>query len=143
MLRGAGALACIGCLPVRAAGADLPAIDALAAYLAGRVPRLERLRLDLPQLADSGLSVPMRIVVPGPFAPGPFVRSIRVFAESNPVPDLAVFEFPLPLERIEIDSRIRLATTQHVVAIAEMSDGRMYGAAMEVVVTIAGCMEGT
>jgi len=71
------------------------------------------------------------------------VRSIRVFAESNPVPDLAVFEFPLPLERIEIDSRIRLATTQHVVAIAEMSDGRMYGAAMEVVVTIAGCMEGT
>ncbi len=141
LLHGAGAFVFITCLPVRAFASELPSIPALAAYLAGRVPRFERLRLDLPQLADNGLAVPMRIVVSGPFAPGPFVRSIRVFAETNPVPDLAVFEFPLPLERVEIDSRIRLANTQQIVAIAEMSDGRLYGAAMEVVVTMAGCME--
>ncbi len=104
---------------------------------------MQRLRLDLPRLADNGFAVPMRIAVDGPFAPGPFVRSIRLFSETNPVPDMAVFDFPLPLERIEIDSRIRLADTQRIVAIAEMTDGRLYAAAAEVVVTLAGCMDGT
>lgn len=143
VLQGAGALAIVTYLPARAADDGLPTIPAMAAYLAGRVPRLERLRLDLPRLADNGLAVPVRIVVAGPFAPGPFVRSIRLFSETNPVPDMAVFDFPLPLERIDIDSRIRLAGTQQIVAIAEMTDGRLYAAAMEVVVTLAGCMDGT
>lgn len=143
VLKTAGAMALLTCVPARAEEVALPAIPAMSTYLAGRVPRLERVRLELPQLADNGLTVPMRIVVPGPFAPGPFVRGIRLFAEANPVPDIAVFEFPLPLERIEVDSRIRLATTQQVVAIAEMNDGRLYAAATEVVVTLAGCMDGT
>jgi sulfur-oxidizing protein SoxY len=143
VLQGAGALVVVTCLPVRAADTELPAIPAMAAYLAGRVPRHERLRLDLPRLADNGLGVPMRITVAGPFAPGPFVRSIRLFSEINPVPDMAVFDFPFPQERVEIDSRIRLAGTQRVAAIAEMTDGRVYAAAMEVVVTLAGCMDGT
>ena len=143
VLQGAGALAIVTCLPARAAEDGLPAIPAMLTYLSGRAPRRERLHLELPRLADNGLAVPMRIVVAGPFAPGPFVRSIRLFAETNPVPDMAVFEWPLPLERIEIDSRIRLAGTQQIAAIAEMTDGRLYAAAMEVVVTLAGCMDGT
>ena len=56
---------------------------------------------------------------------------------------MAVFEFPVPLERIELDSRIRLASTQHVVAVAAMTDGGLYVAMTEVVVTLAGCMDGT
>jgi sulfur-oxidizing protein SoxY len=143
MLQGAGALAIASCLPAHAADAALPAIPALDAYLAGRVPRRERIRLDLPRLADNGLAVPLRIVVAGPFTPGPFVRSIRLFSEINPVPEMAVIELPLPIERVEIDSRIRLAGTQRVVAIAEMTDGGLYAAVTEVVVTLAGCMDGT
>ena len=143
VLRGMGALALITCVPARAADAPLPAIPALDAYLAGRKPRFERLRLELPPLAENGFAVPVRIAVAGPFAPGPYVRSIRLFSEANPVPDMAVFEFPAPLERVELDSRIRLAGTQQIVAAAEMTDGRLYAAAMEVVVTLAGCMDGT
>ena len=130
-------------MPARAADGELPVIGALQTFLAGRVPRRERLRLDLPSLADNGFAVPMRITVAGPFAPGPYVRSIRIFSEINPVPDLATFEFPLPLERVEIDSRIRLAGTQQIVVVAQMNDGQLYAAAMEVVVTLAGCMDGT
>jgi len=143
LLQAAGALALIACGPARAADGVLPAIPELTKFLALRSPRWERIRLDLPRLADNGFAVPMRVTVAGPFAPGPFVRTIAVFAETNPVPDLAVFEFPQPLERIEIDTRIRLAGTQQVVVVAELTDGSLLAAAMEVVVTLAGCMDGT
>lgn len=143
VLEGVGALVFVACLPARAADGALPSIPAMSMYLAGRVPRRERVRLTLPRLADNGLAVPMRIVVDGPFAPGPHVRTIRLFSEINPVPDMAVFELPLAIERVEIDSRIRLAGTQQVVAVAEMTDGALYAAAVEVVVTLAGCMDGT
>jgi sulfur-oxidizing protein SoxY len=142
MLQGAGALAMIACWPARAAGA-LPAIPALQAYLAGRAPAFERVKVDLPRLADNGFAVPMRITVAGPFAPGPYVKSVRVFSEINPVPDVAVFEFPQGLERVELDTRIRLAGTQQIATVAEMTDGRLYATAVEVVVTLAGCMDGT
>jgi len=136
-------LAIASLAPLRARAAGLPEIPALSAWLAGRAPQLARVRLQLPRLADNGLAVPMRVTVDGPFAPGPHVRAIRLYSESNPVPEMAVFEFPVPVERVELDSRIRLATTQSVVAVAEMTDGRVYAAAAEVVVTLAGCMDGT
>jgi sulfur-oxidizing protein SoxY len=143
LLQGAGALAVIACLPARAADGALPAIPALTTFLAGRTPRRERVQLELPRIADNGLSVPLRIGVAGPFAPGSFVRKLALFSESNPVPDMAVFEFPQPLDRIAIDTRIRLAGTQQIVAVAEMSDGIVYAAATEVIVTLGGCMDGT
>jgi sulfur-oxidizing protein SoxY len=139
-VQGAAALAIIGVRPVRAA---LPGIPLLDQWLAGRPPRFERIKLSLPALADNGFAVPMRVSVAGPFAPGPYVKSIRLFSETNPVPDMAVFEFPLPIERAEIESRVRLAGTQQVVAAAEMTDGIVYAVATEVIVTLAGCMDGT
>jgi sulfur-oxidizing protein SoxY len=143
VLRGAGALAVIACVPARAAEGELPAIPALRAFIGRRTPRIERVRLELPRIADNGLSVPMRVAVSGPFAPGPFVRKIALFAEVNPVPEMAVFEFPQPLDRIEVDARVRLAGTEQVVAVAEMSDGTLYAVAAEVIVTLGGCMDGT
>jgi sulfur-oxidizing protein SoxY len=143
LLQGAGAWAVITCVPARAADNALPAIPALATFLAGRTPRRERVQLELPRIADNGLSVPLRLAVAGPFAPGSFVRKLALFSESNPVPDMAVFEFPQSLDRIAIDTRIRLAGTQQIVAVAEMSDGIVYAAATEVIVTLGGCMDGT
>ena len=55
---------------------------------------------------------------------------------------MAVFEFPVPVEKIEIDSRVRLAGSQKVVAVAVMSDAALYAAMAEVVVTIAACLDG-
>lgn len=143
LLQAAGAMVVITCLPARAADVGLPAIPELTKFLAGRTPRRDRLILDLPRIADNGLSVPARIAVSGPFAPGPFVRKVALFSEINPVPDMALFEFPQPLERIEIDTRIRLAGTQQIVAVAEMTDNTLLATAMDVIVTLGGCMDGT
>jgi len=140
---GAAALVVVSVLPAPTLAGELPAIPAMAGWLAGRVPVQDRISLELPRLADNGFAVPMRIVVAGPFAPGPHVRSIRLFSEANPVPEMAVFEFPAPTARVEVDSRIRLATTQSIVAVAQMSDGGLFATAAEVVVTLAGCMDGT
>ena len=139
-VQAAAALVFVGVRPVHAA---LPAVPSLDKWLAGRTPRFERIKLGIPAIADNGFAVPMRVSVDGPFAPGPYVKSIRLFSETNPVPDMAVFEFPLPLERVEVESRVRLAGTQQVVVAAEMTDGRVYAIATEVIVTLAGCMDGT
>ena len=143
LLQGAGALVLVPWLPVRAAEPVIPDIPALAAFLAGRSPRWERVRLALPFLADNGQAVPLKITVDGPFAPGPYVKVIRLFSQRNPVPEMATFEFPVAVDRVEVESRVRLAGSQRVVVVATTSDDQLYAAAADVVVTIDACMDGT
>ena len=143
LLRSAAALSLVPWVPARAAADDLPQIPALTAFLAGRKPRLDRVRLTLPQLADNGQTVPMKVAVDGPFTPAARVTAINLFAESNPVPEMASFEFPAFVERIEVESRVRLAASQRIVAVASLADGTLLASAAEVIVTIAGCMDGT
>jgi sulfur-oxidizing protein SoxY len=143
LLQGGGALTAWTLLPKATAQTAPPLIPPLAAFLAGRSPRWERLRLELPALADNGQAVAMRLSMPGPFAPGPTVQAIHLFSEVNPVPDMAVFEFPLAPDRVEIETRVRLAGSQRVAAVAVMSDGLLYAAAAEVLVTLAACLDGT
>lgn len=140
LVQGAGALFIAACLP-DVAIAELPPIPALTSFLGGRSPRWERLVLELPPLADNGQAVPMRLSLPGPFASGSTLQEIHLFSEINPVPEMAVFEFPSPPTKVEVESRVRLAGAQHVVALAVMSDGVLYAAAAEVLVTIAGCLD--
>jgi sulfur-oxidizing protein SoxY len=142
LLKGTVAIIACRALPAIAA-AEMPDIPLLAELLAGRTPRWERLRLQLPALADNGLAVPLKLAMPGPFSPGPTVQAIHLFSEKNPVPDMASFEFQAPLERIELETRVRLAGTQKVVAVAVMSDAGLYAAAAEVIVTIAACLDGS
>jgi len=143
-LQAAGAIAIaapLAGLAPAASAQTLPDLPALTALLAGRVPRWDRLRLEMPFFADNGQAVPIRMSMPGPFAPGPTVQAIHLFSERNPVPDMAVFEFPSPPLKVEVDSRVRLAGSQRVVAIAVMSDGTTYAAGADVEVTIAGCLD--
>lgn len=142
LLQLAGALAATPFLPARAAAA-LPEIPALTAFLAGRTPATGRLALELPRLADNGFAVPMRMTVSGPFTPASYVRSLHLFSEANPVPVMAVFEFPAPIARVELESRVRLNGAQRVVAIATFSDGALQAAVAEVEVTAAACMDGS
>jgi sulfur-oxidizing protein SoxY len=127
----------------QAVAQTMPNIPSLTALLAGRTPKWERLRLDLPALADNGQAVPMRLTMAGPFTSGPALQAIHLFSEVNPVPEMAVFEFPVPPPKVEIDSRVRLAGSQHVVALAVMSDGALFAAMAEVIVTIAACLDGS
>jgi sulfur-oxidizing protein SoxY len=119
---------------------ELPSIPALDEYLAGRRVQFTRMQMEIPRIADNGNSVSLKLGVLGA-QPGS-VKSIHLFSEKNPVPRMAVFHFTPLAARYDIESRVRLAGTQRVVALATMSDGNLYVKVAEVVVAIAACLDG-
>ena len=124
---GSGALAFAG-LPAFASLTD----DAIAALTGGASPAEGGITLDAPEIAENGNTVPIGVDAPG-------AVEITLFADGNPVPNVVTFKFgPLSASR-SASTRIRLARTQNVVAVAKMEDGSFQMAKAEVKVTIGGC----
>jgi sulfur-oxidizing protein SoxY len=98
-----------------------------------------KIKLDLPTIAENGLVVPLSFEVESPMTDADHVKSVTFFAEGNPNPQIASFRFTSLSPKAAASIRIRLAQTQNVVAIAEMSNGDVYIAKKEVKVTIGGC----
>lgn len=110
--------------------------------VAGDVPpRPGRVRIGLPQLAENGNSVPLELTVDSPMTEAEHVRSLHVFAERNPRPLIASFQLGPQAGRAKITTRIRLAGSQRVVAIAVLSDGSAWSDETEVIVTSAACLD--
>jgi sulfur-oxidizing protein SoxY len=100
-----------------------------------------RVTLELPPLVENGNTVPLKISVASPMTPADHVKAIHVLAAKNPQPNVAVFHFGPRAGRASVETRIRLADSQTVVAICEMSDGSFWSGSAESVVTIAACVE--
>jgi sulfur-oxidizing protein SoxY len=100
-----------------------------------------RVKLDLPPLVENGNTVPLTVTVESPMTAADHVRAIHVFTEKNPQPEVASFRFGPRAGRARVATRIRLADTQTVVAISELSDGSFWSARADVVVTLAACLE--
>jgi sulfur-oxidizing protein SoxY len=98
-----------------------------------------KIKLDLPSIAENGLVVPLNFEVESPMTEQDFVKAVHLFAEGNPNPGIASFYFTAMMPKAAAQLRMRLAQTQNVIAIAEMSDGTLYTARREVKVTIGGC----
>ncbi len=130
-------------LPARAQQL-LPAQDLgpLIRSVAGNAtPRPGRIRLLLPQLAENGNSVPLELTADSPMTEADHVRSMHVFAERNPRPLIASFQLGPHDGRARLTTRIRLAGSQRVVAIAVMADGSVWSDETEVIVTSAACLD--
>jgi sulfur-oxidizing protein SoxY len=100
-----------------------------------------RVKLELPPLVENGNTVPIAVSVENAMTAADHVRAIHVFNEKNPQPDVVSFRFGPRAGRASVATRIRLADTQTVVAIAELSDGSFWSASAAVVVTLAACLE--
>ena len=129
--------------PFTARAEEEPDVTAFKAYVGGRRVSSGRLKLDVPRIADNGNTVPVKIQMPGPFAAGAEVRSVHLFSEKNPVPQMAVFHFPVALPRIELESRVRLAGSQRLIAVATLADGSLHAASADIVVTVSACLDGS
>ena len=100
-----------------------------------------RVRLELPLLADNGHSVPLKVTVQTPMTDADHVRGIAILSERNPRPVIARFQLGPHAGRAEIVTRVRLAGSQRVVAVATMSDGSHWYDMAEVNVTESACLD--
>jgi sulfur-oxidizing protein SoxY len=144
-LKTAGSAALAGAMmrvTLRAADATPAMLNAAIRNVVGEAPlRTGRVKLDIPPLVENGNTVPMTVSVTSPMTADDYVRSIHVFNEKNPQPYVGNFYLGPAAGRAQVSTRIRLADSQKVVAIAQMSDGSFWSASIDVVVTLAACTE--
>jgi sulfur-oxidizing protein SoxY len=114
---------------------------ALANFARSVKPIESNLTLIIEPLVDNGNSVPVSISADLPLTGPNAVTHLALFNEKNPQPDIAVFEITPLMGHAEISTRIRLAGTQRVAAMARTADGRVYMKSLEVIVTTAACAE--
>jgi len=112
---------------------------AIRRAIGDRVAEEGRVTLRLPAIAENGNAVPMVVTIESPMTEADHVKALHIFADKNPAPDVAHFRFTPAMGRAMADTRIRLGMTQDVIAVAEMSDGRVFIGRAEVKVTIGGC----
>ena len=142
----AGGTAVIGALPVaisvRPADATPETMAAaIRTVTGGANVQTGKVKLDIPPLVENGNSVPMTVSVTSPMTPTDYVKSIHVFNEKNPQPNLGNFYLQQRAGRAQISTRVRLADSQKITAIAKLSDGSFWSTTADVVVTLAACTE--
>lgn len=122
------------------------ATDELAAaiqgFTSGATPRNGRVTLEIAQLVDNGNTVPLSVLVDSPMTATDHVTTIAIFNERNPQREVAHFTLGPRAGKAQVATRIRLATSQKLVAVARMSDGSIWQHQVEVIVTLAACIEG-
>jgi sulfur-oxidizing protein SoxY len=141
----AGSVTVAGTIPIvtlRPLEATPAMLTAAIRNVVGEAPiRTGKVKLDIPPLVENGNTVPMTVSVASPMTADDYVKSIHVFNEKNPQPNIGNFYLGPSSGRAQISTRIRLADTQKVVAIARLSDDSFWQITTEIVVTLAACTE--
>ncbi len=115
---------------------------AVAAFAQGQPVQAGRVTLDIAQLVDNGNVVPVRVTVDSPMTASDHVQQIALFNDRNPQRDVAVFTLGPRAGRAVVATRMRLATSQKLAAVARMNDGSVWMATADVIVALAACIEG-
>ncbi len=109
----------------------------IKAFTGGHEPAVGKVKLELPELAENGNTVSLSVAVEG-LPAGVHVDEILVVAPANPNSRVIRFRFS-SMSVPEAATRIRLAESQEVIAVAKLSDGTFWSAARPIKVTIGGC----
>ena len=122
------------------ATASTPEVDeAIKAFTGGAEVKEGRVDLGTPEIAENGNTVPVEVSVESPMTDADYVQEVMILADGNPRPGVATFKFTPMSGEASAKTRIRLAKTQDIIAVAKMSDGTFHQASATVKVTIGGC----
>lgn len=113
--------------------------EALKKVVGEAQPAEGKIKLELPDIAENGNTVPFNVSVDAPMSEESYVRAIYILSTGNPYPAVASFHFTPASGKAAVAGRMRLAKTQDVVSVAELSDGKFYINRRNVKVTIGGC----
>ncbi|WP_314949337.1 SoxY-related AACIE arm protein [Bradyrhizobium cosmicum] len=141
----AGGVTAAGTIPLvtlRPLEATPAMLTAAIHNVVGETPvRTGKVKIDIPPLVENGNTVPMTVSVASPMTANDYVKSIHLFNEKNPQPNIGNFYLTSSSGRAQVATRVRLADTQKVIAIARLSDDTFWQAGADVVVTLAACTE--
>jgi sulfur-oxidizing protein SoxY len=98
-----------------------------------------KIKLDVPEIAENGLVVPVNVEVESPMTEQDYVKAVHVFADGNPAPGVVSYRFTPACGKAAASTRVRLAQTENIICIAEMSNGSLHMTKANVKVTIGGC----
>lgn len=115
--------------------------DAVRAAIGEAPVKKGKVKLDLPPIVENGNSVPCTVSVDSPMTATDYVKAIHIFNEKNPQPNVISVKLGPRAGRAAFSTRIRLADSQTVTAIAEMADGTCWSDDIDVIVTLAACIE--
>jgi sulfur-oxidizing protein SoxY len=136
---GAGVLALIVARPARATPESMA--TAIKAFVGETEVREGRVTREIPPLVENGNSVPLTVKVDSPMTAQDYVKTIAIFNERNPQPNVALFYLNPRAGRAIVSTRIRLGDSQNIVAIAQLSDGTFWSDKAELIVTLPACVE--
>ena len=135
---GALAAAALGTTVSPAAAANDSA-DLIKKFTGGKTPVEGKVKLDLPEIAENGNTVPLTVSVESPMTEQSYVSDVLIVADGNPNGGMVTFHFSPASGVAEANTRVRLAATQNITAVARMNDGSFFTATRQVKVTIGGC----
>jgi sulfur-oxidizing protein SoxY len=115
------------------------AADQIAKFTGGKAAVQGKVSIELPEIAENGNTVPLSVAVDAPMTADNYVSEVLVVADGNPNPGVATFHFSALSGKAEASTRIRLATTQNIVAVAKTNKGEYFTGQKLVKVTIGGC----
>ena len=121
------------------AAAENRSDELIKAFTGGKQPVAGKVKVDMPEIAENGNTVPMTISVDSPMTDQSYVTDVLVVAEGNPRGGVLTFHFTPMSGVAEANTRIRLAKSQKIVAVAKMNDGSFFMGSKDVKVTIGGC----
>jgi sulfur-oxidizing protein SoxY len=133
---GALTIALLGVAPAAAAN---NAQELIKSFTGGKAATEGKVKLDLPEIAENGNTVPMTVTVESPMTDASWVSEVLVVGDGNPNGGMVTFHFTPASGVAEANTRIRLAQTQNIIAVAKMNDGTFFTASKQVKVTIGGC----
>lgn len=136
---GAGMGAWLWVIPADAASDDL--LTTIKNYTGGVVPQAGRVKLDIAPIVDNGNTVPISVNVESPMTAADHVTAVAVFNEKNPQREVFKCQLGPHNGSATVSTRIRLATTQKLVAVARLNDGSWWSHTVDVIVAIAACIE--
>jgi sulfur-oxidizing protein SoxY len=135
---GATALAVLGASSGPAVAKN-DAEQAIMKFTDGKTPVQGKVKLDLPEIAENGNTVPMTVSVESPMTEQSHVTAVLIVADENPRSAVVTFHFSPASGVAEVNTRIRLAATQQVTAVAKMNDGSVFMTSRPVKITVGGC----
>ena len=135
----AAAFAALGCMSSEAVAATDEVKKLISEFSGGKTPASGKIALTTPEIAENGNTVPVSFEVESPMTKDSHVSSVMLLATGNPRPGVATFHFSALSGQATATTRIRLAKTQDVIAVAKMSDGSVFMDRKQVKVTIGGC----